>query len=116
LGFSVVLTWIIREAVIPGNKNILRNSSCEEGSIPGIPDYYHDIRTEQNRIGGDPRGDWLGFSLANKKRENPRPIWLDAIQLEKGNQTTEIPAVKKRFLPGAPILVNKASKQGQLTR
>jgi len=46
----------------PGRKNILRNSSFEQCSIPGMPDYYcnYSIRTAQTKEGyraGDTRGD-----------------------------------------------------------
>ena len=45
---------------LPGRKNILPNSGFEECSIPGVPDYYRDIRTAKTAVGyrlGDPRGD-----------------------------------------------------------
>lgn len=49
----------------PGNKNILRNSGFESCSIPGMPDYYKDMRTPLTKLGyrqGDPRGT-CGWSI-----------------------------------------------------
>jgi hypothetical protein len=43
-------------------KNMLQNSGFEQCSIPGIPDYYLDFRTDKTREGyrlGDKRGDPL---------------------------------------------------------
>jgi len=51
----------IPDTGVPGKKNILRNSSFEECSIPGVPDYYYDIRLTGYRF-GDPRGD-CGFAV-----------------------------------------------------
>jgi len=54
----------------PGRKNLLRNSGFEQDTIPGMPDYYRDIRTERSALGyrlGDERGD-VGWSL---DKENP---------------------------------------------
>ena len=54
----------------PGRKNFLRNSGFEQDTIPGMPDYYRDIRTERSALGyrlGDERGD-VGWSL---DKENP---------------------------------------------
>lgn len=70
----------------PGKKNILRNSSFEECSLPGMADYYHDMRTRYagvygSRAIGDTRGDAGAGVVTNQPFDGQRCLRLQA---EKG--------------------------------
>lgn len=64
----------------PGKKNILRNSGFEACGIPGMPDYYRDIRTATTALGirsGDPRGDCGWRVDTNRPFEGKHSLRLD---------------------------------------
>ncbi len=64
----------------PGKKNILRNSGFEACSIPGMPDYYRDMRTVGTGLGyrvGDPRGDCGWRVDTNRPFEGNHCLRLD---------------------------------------